>query len=230
MISNGLRLLILQSACSATCRPIIVGGWIRVRYLLHTCTWPFRFTAKHSRHIKCTWTTFLNLGRDNNARRRIRSLRIEIDELTRMRSQNNLDKFARKLYKNTSPMKWKYFLHWRHAFTPNYFQMHWAVTWSYCKRENSLTKLNNSESVMSLVVRLASSPILFYFILLLKVIPFPWQWCLFTMFTCSVSAAYKIRDIDVGQDKLSDGESVVHQLKYYYIIFNLYYRCKCHTS
>jgi hypothetical protein len=28
------------------------------------------------------------------------------------------DKFAKKLYKNTSPMKWKYFLHWRHAFTP----------------------------------------------------------------------------------------------------------------
>jgi hypothetical protein len=29
---------------------------------------------------------------------------------------------------------------------------------SYCKRENSLTKLNNSESVVILVVRLASSP------------------------------------------------------------------------
>jgi hypothetical protein len=28
----------------------------------------------------------------------------------------------------------------------------------YCKRENSLTKLNNSECVMILVVRLASSP------------------------------------------------------------------------
>jgi hypothetical protein len=63
-----------------------------------------------------------NLGRDNNAR--IRSLRIEIDELTRMCSQNNLNKFAKKLYKNTSPMKWKYFLHWRHAFTANDFQMH----------------------------------------------------------------------------------------------------------
>jgi hypothetical protein len=36
-----------------------------------------------------------HLGRDNNAR--IRSLRI--------------DKFAKKLYKNTSPMKSKYFLH-----------------------------------------------------------------------------------------------------------------------
>jgi hypothetical protein len=33
------------------------------------------------------------------------SLRIEIDELTRMCSQNNLDKFAKELYKNTSPMK-----------------------------------------------------------------------------------------------------------------------------
>jgi hypothetical protein len=30
---------------------------------------------------------------------------------------------------------------------------------SYCKRENSLTKLKNSKSVMILVVRLTSSPI-----------------------------------------------------------------------
>jgi hypothetical protein len=75
-----------------------------------------------------------------------------------MCSQNNLDKFARKLYKNTSPMKWKYFLHRRHAFTPNDFQMHQQLLdHSYCKRENSLTKFNNSENVMILVVRLASS-------------------------------------------------------------------------
>jgi hypothetical protein len=43
-------------------------------------------------------------------------------------------------------MKLKYFLHWRHAFTPSDFQMHQqSLDHSYCKRENSLTKLNNSK-------------------------------------------------------------------------------------
>jgi hypothetical protein len=57
MISNGLRLLIWQNTCST--RPIIVGGWRRVRYLLHI--WPFRFTAQHSWHIMYIDYTFLKL-------------------------------------------------------------------------------------------------------------------------------------------------------------------------
>jgi hypothetical protein len=70
------------------------------------CAWPFRFTDQHSRHIhrRLSWNFSArkaNLGRDNNAS--IRSLRIEIGELMRMCSQNNLDKFAKKLHKNTSP-------------------------------------------------------------------------------------------------------------------------------
>jgi hypothetical protein len=103
MISNGLRLLILQSACST--RPIIVGGWIRVRYLLHT--WPFYFIAQHSWHIMyidyilqtcphATWAETIMLVYDPCV------CRIEIDELTRMCSQNNLDKFAKKIQKHFS--------------------------------------------------------------------------------------------------------------------------------
>jgi hypothetical protein len=70
------------------------------------------------------------------------------------------------------------FLHWRHAFTPNDFQMHQqSLDHSYCKRETSLTKLKNSKSVMILVVRLASSPtlqshIFFWTKLTWKVVPF----------------------------------------------------------
>jgi hypothetical protein len=52
-------------------------------------------------------------------------------------------------------MKWKYFLHWRHAFTPKDFQMHQqSLDHSYCKRETAWTKFRNSQSVMILVVRL----------------------------------------------------------------------------
>jgi hypothetical protein len=55
MISNCLRLLILRSACST--RPIIVGGWIRVRYLLHSLATPFHsptLTA-HNVHRLLSW-------------------------------------------------------------------------------------------------------------------------------------------------------------------------------
>jgi hypothetical protein len=79
---------------------------------------------------------------------RIRSLRIEIDQLMRMCSQRWPRKICKKLYKNTSPMKWKYIssLNWRRqAFTPNDFQMHQqSLDHSYCKQETSLTKLSPS--------------------------------------------------------------------------------------
>jgi hypothetical protein len=105
-------------------------SWARVWYLLHT--WPFR-------------------GRDNNAH--IRSLRLEID------GANAHARACAKLYKNTSPMKWKYISSLKTHIYPHRFPNASAVTChSYCKRETSLTKLKNSKSVMILVVRLVSSP------------------------------------------------------------------------
>jgi hypothetical protein len=59
-----------------------------------------------------------------------------------------------KLYKNTSPMKWKYISSLKTCIYPKDFQMHQqSLDHSYCKRETSLTKLKNSKSVMILVVR-----------------------------------------------------------------------------
>jgi hypothetical protein len=120
------------------------------------------FHSLYSRHIM--YIDFsarnANLGSDNNAH--IWSLRIEIDHTNAhvaLCSQKKPDECAKKLYKNTSPMKWKYFLHWRRTFTPNDFQMHQhSLDQSYCNRETSLTKLKNSKSVMIFVVRLSSSP------------------------------------------------------------------------
>jgi hypothetical protein len=87
-------------------------------------------------------------GRDNNAR--IRSLRTstEIDELTRVCSQNNLEKFAKKHFSN----EMKILLH-----------THLPQMISKCISSHLIIRtaneLNNSESVMIFVVRLASSPI-----------------------------------------------------------------------
>jgi hypothetical protein len=132
----------------------IVGGWIRVRYLLHV----YMAIPFHSPTFTAHKTTFLKLLRAEGQHGQT-TIMLVYDELMRMCSQNTLDKFEKKLYKNTSQMKWKYFLHWRHALSPNDFQMHQqSIDHSYCKRENSLTKLNNSETVMILVVRLSSSP------------------------------------------------------------------------
>jgi hypothetical protein len=127
---------------------IIVGGWVRVRYIQFVTysTWPYRFTAQHSRHIMCIDFSArnANLGRDNNAR--IRSLHIEIDH-TNAHVQS---KKPRRIRKKTVQ---------KHAFTPNDFQMHQrSLDHSYCKRETSLTKLKNSKCVMILVPRLSSSP------------------------------------------------------------------------
>jgi hypothetical protein len=142
MISNGLRLLILQGACST--RPIIVGGWISVRY-------GHFVSAQHSRHIM-----YIDYFLETSPRARPTWAE------TRMCSQNNQTN-SQKNCTHTSPMKWKYFLHW-HEFTPNDFQMHQqSLDHSYCKRENSPTKLNNTESVMIVVARLSSSPTIWNF-------------------------------------------------------------------
>jgi hypothetical protein len=98
-IANG-DILILQSACST----IIVGGWIIVRYLLHT-TWPwFCFIPKHSRHICSTLTTFLKVFRAQGqpGQRQWCSYTIPTyrdDHLTRMRSHKSPRKIRKKFTK-----------------------------------------------------------------------------------------------------------------------------------
>jgi hypothetical protein len=63
-------------------------------------------------------------------------------KITSKNSQKPVQKHSSNEMKNT-------FLHWRHAISPKDFQMHQqSLDHSYCKRENSLTKLNNSKSVM----------------------------------------------------------------------------------
>jgi hypothetical protein len=136
---------------------IIVGGWIRGRYIqcVTYMVIPFHsptFTAHNVHVLLCAQR---QPGQSNA---RIRSLRIEID-YTNANVQWKKPRRIRKikLYKNTSPMKWKYF-HWRQAFTPNDLQMHQhSLDHSYCKRETPLTKLKNSKSVMILMVRLSST-------------------------------------------------------------------------
>jgi hypothetical protein len=73
--------------------------------------------------------------------------------------KDNLEKFEINCTKTLLQWNENAFLHWRHAFTPKDFQMHQqSLDHSYGKRETSLTKLQNSKSVMILVVRFASSP------------------------------------------------------------------------
>jgi hypothetical protein len=152
------RKSIFQTVCSVNSLLFRFTAWLCVIcYIARIHVVQSKFTRWQHRLLSWNFSARKANLLGNNAR--IRSLRLEIDELTRMGSQNNLDRFAKKLYKNTSPMKWKYFRHWRHAFTPNDFQVHQqSLDHSYCKRENSLTKLNNSEKAMILMVRLASSP------------------------------------------------------------------------
>jgi hypothetical protein len=71
-----------------------------------------------------------------------------------------IEKFAKNCTKTLLQWNKDTFLHWRHAFTPKYFQMHQQSLddHSYCKRETALTKLKNYKSVLILVARLASSP------------------------------------------------------------------------
>jgi hypothetical protein len=68
------------------------------------------------------------MGRDNNAR--IRSLRIEIDGANAHVQSKITSKNSQKLYKNTSPMKWKYISSLKTRIYPKRFPNASAVIWS----------------------------------------------------------------------------------------------------
>jgi hypothetical protein len=95
-----------------------------------------------------------NLGRDNNART-VRSLRIEIDELTRMCSQINLDKFTKNVsnqMKILSSLKTRIY--------PKWFPNASAVTWSLVLQARKLAnKTEQFRTYDDLSAVISSSPI-----------------------------------------------------------------------
>jgi hypothetical protein len=136
MISMAISgdILILQSACSTIAnrgRGLGIVTYMAIPF--HSQT----FTA-HNLHRLLSWNFSAckaNLGSDNNAR--TRSLRIEIDQLTRMCSQNNLNKFGKKLQKHFSnEMKIHFFIEDTHL--PPKISNALAVTWSLVLQTRNL--------------------------------------------------------------------------------------------